>query len=134
MQNEASVSKTQQQVGTVISGLVVLFFLMDGGMKLFKPPQVVEATVGLGYRESMIAGIGITLLTCTLLYVVPRTSVLGAVLLTGYLGGAIASNLRAETPLFNIVFPFIFGCLVWTGLWLRDGRLRDLLPLVAARK
>jgi len=81
----------------------------------------------LGYPESCIVGIGVTLLVCTLLYIVPRTSAVGAVLLTGYLGGAVASNVRAGMPLFNVVFPIILAALLWGGLWLRDLRVRGLL-------
>ena len=93
---------------------------------------MVEATKQLGYPESAIVGIGVVLLASTLLYLIPRTSILGAVLLTGYLGGAVASNVRAEQPLFNIVFPVIFAGIAWGGLWLRDSRLRRLLPLKQA--
>jgi len=113
-----------------LSGLAVLFFLVDGGMKLFMPPFVVEATMKLGYQPSAIPGVGLTLLVSTVLYVIPRTTVLGAVVLTGYLGGAVASNVRAGTPLFNVVFPILCGCFVWGGLWLRDGGVRQLIPFV----
>lgn len=81
----------------------------------------------LGYAESAILGIGATLLVCTLLYVVPRTSVVGAVLLTAYLGGAVASNVRASMPVFNMVFPMMIASLVWAGLWFRDLRVRNLV-------
>ena len=125
----ASVGPSKQRIwaSRILTTLCVLFLLMDGGMKLFKPPFVVEATVRLGYPESTIVGIGITLLFCTILYVVPRTAVLGAILLTGYLGGAVASNVRAETPTFNAVFPVLFAVVVWTSLVLRDKRLESLL-------
>ena len=121
-------SKAGLWAGRILSGLVTAFLVMDGVMKLAKPAFVVRATVELGYPETTIVGIGITLLVCTLLYVIPRTAVLGAVLLTGYLGGAVASNVRAVMPLFNIVFPIVFGALMWSGLWLRDSRVRNLLP------
>jgi hypothetical protein len=121
-------SKARLWAGRFLSGLSVLFFLMDGGMKLFKPRFVVEATVQLGYPESTIVSIGITLLLCTLLYVIPRTSILGAILLTGYLGGAVASGVRTSAPLFNILFPIVFACIAWAGHWLRDRRLRELVP------
>jgi hypothetical protein len=113
----------------VLSGTVVVFLLLDGGMKLFKPAFVVEATEQLGYQASTIIGIGLTLLACTVSYVIPQTTVLGAVLLTGYLGGAVASNVRAATPVFNIVFPIICAGFVWGGLWLRNGTVRQLFPL-----
>jgi hypothetical protein len=103
---------------------------MDGVMKLFKPPVVVESTVQLGYPESAIVGIGIVLLVCTLLYLVPRTAVMGAVLLTGYLGGAVATQVRVGGPLFNILFPVVFGAFVWGGLWLRNANVRRMLPVM----
>lgn len=115
--------------GRIISALAVLFFLFDGVMKLFKPPIVVTSTVDLGYRESVIVPLGVVLITCTLIYIIPRTSALGAILLTGYLGGAVATHVRVGSGAFPIVFPIIFGVLVWGGLFLRDGRLRGLIPL-----
>jgi hypothetical protein len=127
----APVSKGSLWTGRIMSALAALFLLMDGSMKLFKPPVVIQATVQLGYPESTIVGIGIALLASTLLYVIPRTSVLGAILLTGYLGGAVASNVRAVAPLFNVLFPVVFAVLVWGGLWLRDRRLGQLLPLTS---
>jgi hypothetical protein len=99
-------------------------------MKLFKPPVVVETTTQLGYPESAIVGIGVVLLACTLLYSIRRTSILGAILLTGYLGGAVATHVRVSAWA-NIVFPVFFGCLIWGGLWLRDRRLERLLPLTS---
>ena len=111
----------------ILTALPVLFLLMDGGMKLFKPPFVVEATARLGYPESTIVGIGVTLLVCTVLYLIPRTAFLGAILLTAYLGGAVASNVRAGTPLFNMVFPMLFGVMAWASLVLRDKRLESIL-------
>src|SRR6266566_10163074 len=98
-------SKQRIWASRILAALSVLFLLMDGGMKIFKPPFVVEATVRLGYPESTIVGIGVVVLVCTVLYVIPRTAVLGAILLTGHLGGAVASNVRAGTPVFNVVFP-----------------------------
>jgi len=121
------ISNMQVWVGRAMSGLSSLFLLVDGVMKLLKPAVVVRATLQLGYAESAILGIGATLLACTLLYVMPRTSTLGAMLLTAYLGGAVASNIRAGMPLFNVLFPMIIAGLVWGGLWFRDPRVRDLL-------
>jgi hypothetical protein len=127
--NEQAISKKSIWAGRIVSGFAVLFFLMDGVMKLFKPSFVVEASVNrLGYPESDIVGIGVLLLVCTMLYVFPRTSILGAILLTAYLGGATASQVRAGTGWFNVMFAVTFGVLVWIGLWLRDGRVRTLLP------
>ena len=121
------ISSAQRWAGLILSVLASLFLLFDGAMKLVKPPVVVQATIQLGYPESAILGIGVTLLACTLLYIVPRTSILGAVLLTGYLGGAVASNIRAGMPLFNVVFPMIVAAMLWGGLWSRDLRVRSLL-------
>jgi len=126
----APVSKGSLWTGRILSILSILFFLMDAVMKLLKPAFVVDATVKLGYQEGVIQGLGIALLICTILYAIPGTSVLGAILLTGYLGGAVASNLRVGSPLFsNVLFPVYFALLLWGGLYLRDRRLRALIPL-----
>lgn len=128
MQPKATgISGSRQWTGRILSTLAVLFLVMDGGMKLFKPAFVVQSTVQLGYPESTIVGIGMALLICTALYVLPRTTVLGAILLTGYLGGAVASNVRAQTAMFNIAFPILFAVIVWAGLVLRDKRLEQIL-------
>ena len=125
MQTEtAAISKKRLWAGRILSGWAALFFLTDGGMKLFKPAVVVESTLRLGYPESAIVGIGVVLLACTILYLIPRTAILGAVLLTGYLGGAVATYVRVSGPWFNILFPAVFGCFVWGGLYLRDKRRR----------
>jgi hypothetical protein len=121
------ISKTQLWAGRIMSGFAALFLLWDGIMKLVKPAIVVKATRELGYPESEIVGIGLVLLVCTLLYLFPRTSVLGAIFLTGYLGGAIASQVRVQASWFNVVFAFVFASLVWGGLWLRDVRVRGFL-------
>ena len=110
------VSRKRLWTGRVLSGLSAAFFILDGAMKLAKPAVVVEATKQLGYPESTIVGIGVVLLACTLLYLIPRTAILGAVLLAGYLGGAVASNVRAGQPLFNIIFPVTLATIAWGGL------------------
>jgi hypothetical protein len=125
----APVSRTALWAGRIISGLPILFLLMDGIMKLFKPAFVVEATVKLGYPENVIVPLGIVLTICTLLYAIPRTAILGAILLTGYLGGAVATHVRLSEGLFPMTFPIILGVLIWGGLWLRDVQLRALIPL-----
>jgi hypothetical protein len=122
-------SQTGLWPGQIISALPALFLLVDGAMKLVKPAPVVEATVRLGYPESVIVPLGVVLLTCTVVYLIPRTAVLGAILLTGYLGGAVATHVRASDSWFPILFPVVIGVLVWGGLYLRDERLRTLLPL-----
>ena len=117
-------SKITLRAGRIISGLAAFFLLMDGVMKLSKPAPVVEATVKLGYPESIIVGLGIVLILSTVLYLIPRTAILGAVLLTGYLGGAVATHVRVGNGWFEMLFPVIIGMLVW------DSRLPNLLPLV----
>jgi hypothetical protein len=126
---ESLISNKRLWTGRIVSGLPTLFLLMDGSMKLYKPRVVVEATVQMGYPESVIVGIGVALLLSTLLFLLPRTSILGAILLTGYLGGAVASQVRVSAVPFNLVFPVLIAALLWCGLWLRDRRLQTLLPL-----
>ena len=121
-------TRKQLWAGRIISAFPALFLLVDGGMKLVKPAPVVETTVQLGYQESVIVGLGIVLVACTVLYLVPATSFLGAILLTGYLGGAVATHVRVGSGLFPISFPVILGALLWGGLFLRDDRLHALLP------
>ena len=126
----ASTSKIRLWAGRIMSALPALFLLIDGIMKLVKPAIVVETTVKLGYPESVIPGLGIVLLACTILYLIPRTAVLGAILLTGYLGGAVATHVRVGEELFPINFPLIIGALLWGGLYLRNERLRSIVPVV----
>ena len=121
-------SRVRLWVGRVLSALPALFLLFDAVMKLAKPAFVVEATVKLGYPETVIIALGILLLTCTIIYLIPRSAVLGAILLTGYLGGAVATHVRAGQGWFEILFPVIFGILLWGGLALREARLRELVP------
>jgi len=115
--------------GYILSGLSSLFLLFDGIMKLFKPAVVVNGTVELGYSESVIVPLGILLTAITLLYVIPRTAVLGAILITGYLGGAVATHVRVGAGAFPVLFPVIVGLSIWGGLFLRDRRLAEILPL-----
>jgi hypothetical protein len=113
-----------------MSGLVVLFLVLDGVIKFIKPAPVVDAFAHLGWPLSLASVLGILLLASTALYAIPRTSVLGAILLTGYLGGAVATHLRAGDPLFShVLFPTYLGVLLWGGLYLRDERLKVLIPL-----
>ena len=125
----APVSKKTPWTGIIISALSALFLLVDGAMKLAKPSFVVEGTIKYGYSESVIVPLGIVLIASTITYMIPRTAVLGAILLTGYLGGAVNTHVHAGEGWFPILFPVIFGALIWGGLYLRDERLRDLLPL-----
>jgi DoxX-like family len=113
--------------GRVLTILTALFMLLDGVMKIVKPPQVLEANARLAYPISALSGIGIALIACTLVYLIPRTSIAGAILLTGYLGGAVASNVRAGSGWFETIFPMLFAALIWVGLILRNRRLGTLL-------
>lgn len=124
-----SVSRKILWAGRIVSALAILFLLLDSVGKLLKLGPVVEETVRLGYLESHILGIGIVLLVCTVLFAIPRTAVLGAILLTGYLGGATATHVRVGADLFPVLFPGVIGMLIWVGLYLRDERLRALIPL-----
>jgi hypothetical protein len=123
----AQVSKKKLWAGRIISAIPVLLLLLSGVMKLVKPASVVQGFAHFGYPESLILSLGIVEIACTVIYVIPRTSVLGAILVTGYLGGATATNVRIGDPAF--VMPVILGVLVWAGLFLRDDRLRALIPL-----
>jgi hypothetical protein len=122
----APASKKMLWAGYVTSALPILTLLFSGVVKLVKPTAVVEEFGRLGYAEGLALGIGILELACTVVYAMPRTAVLGAILLTGYLGGATATHVRVGDPFFG---PIILGMLVWGGLYLRDHRLRTLLPL-----
>ena len=120
------VSRKMRWAGLIMSALPVLMLLMSSVMKFLKPAPVVEGFAHLGLPENLALGLGILELACTVVYVIPRTSVLGAILLTGYLGGATVTHLRVGDPFFA---PVILGVLVWGGLFLRDPRLRALIPL-----
>lgn len=116
--------------GRVMSGLAVTFLLFDSVIKLVTHPSVVEAFPQIGYPLSTAVAIGVIELACLALYVVPRTAVLGAILLTGYLGGAVASHVRIGSPLFtHTLFPIYVAALIWGGLFVRETRLRELVPL-----
>lgn len=122
------VSKTAAWAGRVISALCVLFLTFDGVIKLVKPAPVLEACARLGIPEGIVPGIGVLLLICVAVYAIPSTSVLGAILLTGYLGGAVATHVRVEGPAFSVAFATVFGVLIWSGLFLREPRLKALIP------
>lgn len=121
-------SKKLVVTGWILSGLAILFLLFDAVGKLMKPAMVVEGTVTLGYPESVITGLGTVLLLSTILYAIPRVSFLGALLLTGYLGGAVATHVRVEDPLFShTLFPVYVAIFVWGGLYLRNKKLREIV-------
>ena len=120
-------NKSSVWAGRILSALPALFLFLDGVMKVVKPAFVVEATLQLGYPESVIVALGVVLVACTILYLEPRTAILGAILLTGYLGGAVATHVRVGGPLFSILMPVILGVMLWGGLYLRDERVRSLV-------
>ncbi len=128
----APVSAGVLWTGRIMSALVVVFMLFNGIIKVIQMAPATEVTEQLGYPAGLIPGIGILELACTIVYAIPRTSVLGAILLTGYLGGAVATHLRIGDPLMShTLFPVYLGLLAWGGLYLRNRRLRGLLPLMA---
>ena len=137
MQEERSMTSSPQTISApklwsarIITALVVLFLLFDLIVKLLRLPVAVQANVQLGYPESTVLVIGVIELLCLVTYLIPRTSVFGAILLTGYLGGAIASQLRAGNPLFShTLFPIYVALLIWAPLFLRDERVRALIPV-----
>jgi hypothetical protein len=123
-------SRTRVRAGCVLSGLAGLFLLFDSAIKFTRIDPVVESFARLGYAPGLAPAIGVLELACVVVYVIPRTSVLGAVLLTGFLGGATATHVRVGSPLVtHVLFPIYVGGLVWGGLVLREERLRALLPL-----
>ena len=127
----ATADKTMRRIGYALSALSALFLLMDSAMKLLALPIVLETTAQLGYpgAPTLAVALGSVLLVCTAFYIYPRTAVLGAVLLTGYLGGAVATHVRVESPLLtHTLFGVYLGVFLWGGLFLRDGRLRALFP------
>jgi len=120
-------NKKTIRAGRILTALPVAFLLFDGGIKLMRLAPVSEAFARLGYPESQAVGIGILELACLAVYLIPRTSRFGAVLLTGFLGGAISTHVRIGDPLFShVLFPVYVGAMIWAGLWLRDDRLRAL--------
>ena len=125
---EALESRGQLWTGRILSGFVSLFLLFDGGARLAGFAPYVEGMTKFGYPASLAPWIGLTLLICTVLYNIPRTAVLGAILITGYLGGAVATQVRVGDPWW--LFPVLFGALAWGGLWLRYAGLREWIPVM----
>lgn len=119
------VSKTQLWTGWIITGLVGLFLLFDAIVKLIMVNEVIEASVRLGYPENTMFGIGLVLLISTILYLIPKSAVLGAILLSAYLGGAVTTHVRVGDPFY---FPIVMGILVWIGIYLREKRLKLVVP------
>ena len=129
----SELGKGRVWTGRILTGLTVLFMLFDAVGKLVMPVQVVQATTRLGFPMTLIPAVGIILLVATIAYAIPRTAVLGAVLLTGFLGGAVSIQMRAGSLAFETIFPVLFGVVAWAGIVLREERLALLLPFVSKR-
>jgi hypothetical protein len=128
--SESTTTSKMIWTGRVVSGLAVLFLLFDILMKFIQPPEAIEGTQQLGYATSAIFTLGVIQLVCLILYLIPATAFFGAILWTGYLGGAVATHFRIDNPLIShTLFPIYVALFLWGGLWLRDARLRKLLPL-----
>jgi hypothetical protein len=128
MNEPAPTGKGMYWTGVVMSALPSAMLLMASFMSLSKSPQALQGMAQFGYPESVITGIGAACLISTILYIIPRTAVLGAILLTGYLGGAVATHVRVEAEKFTFLMPIVIGALIWSGLFFRDARIRALLP------
>jgi len=131
MQSRTQAVKSTKAVwaGRVLSGLAVLFLIFDASVKVLKSPFAIEATTQLGYPESVVVTLGLIQIACLIVYLIPNTSVLGSILWTGYLGGAVATHVRVASPLFtHTLVPIYLAALLWLGLWLRDDGVRAVLP------
>jgi hypothetical protein len=126
-----AVSKGALWTGRVLSGLITVAMLADGVLKIMKPGDFAKEAAKGGIPESTLSGIGIALIVSTVLYAIPQTAVLGAILLTGYFGGAVLAHVRLEDPIAKIAPAVIFGILTWVAIYLRDRRLRALAPIRA---
>lgn len=125
----ATTSKSKLWTSYALSGIAVLFMIFDTGIKIIRESHAVEGTIQLGYTDSSVVTIGIIEAVCLVLYLIPRTSVFGMILFTGYLGGAVATHVRLGNPLFShILFSVYIAILLWGGLYLREQRLRELIP------
>ena len=128
MKTAAAAPQRGRRIGVALSTLVILFALVDAGMKLMQAPAVLDATADIGWPAASVVPLGLLLLLCTMLYAWPRTSVLGAILLTAYLGGAVATHWRLGNPVFShVLFGVYIGVMTWAGLYLRSKRLRSAL-------
>lgn len=127
MTTTATVSKARLWTSYAMSGLVILFMLFDSIMKFVQPREVIDGTIALGYAAHHLTTIGTLGLLCTILYAIPKTSILGAILFTGYIGGTMATHIRLDNPLFShILFGMYLAILAWAGLWLRNEKVRKL--------
>lgn len=127
MESKKHISKGRLWVSYILQGVLVLMFLMGAVMNILGTEQAVDGAVGMGYPESSVLYLGLILLVSTLLYIYPKTSGLGAVLLTAWLGGAVATHTINGDPLFNTFFPVVFGIVLWLALWLRQEKVQKLI-------
>ncbi len=127
MTDKTNLSKGRLWTSYILQAIIVLMFLMGAANNILQTEQAVSGATALGYPESSVLYLGIILLVATLLYIIPGTSVIGAILLTAWLGGAVATHVIHEDPLFNILLPVLFGIVVWLSLWLRNEKLQALL-------
>ena len=111
----------------LLQGIIVIMFMMGASMNLIQDEEAVQNAVAFGYQEHTVFNLGVALLVSTVLYAIPRTAVFGAILLTGWLGGAVATHVIHQDPVFNTVFPALFGVVMWLALWLRDARVRSFM-------
>ena len=129
MRKQTLAGNWARAIGFTLSMLAVVFLVVDSAIKILQMDTAIAANVQLGFPTSLVLWIGILEIICVAVYVLPQTSVLGAILLTGYLGGAVAIQVRAGSPLFSLIFPVIVGLMLWGGQFLNEPRLRTLIPL-----
>ena len=129
------ISPSARRAGVVVSAIPMLFLAMDATMKVLQVAPALEGTAQLGYPTEVVMPLGLLQMALLIVSIVPRTAMLGAILWTGYLGGAVATHVRVGNPLFtHMLFPVLLGGLLWLGLWLRDARVRALLPTADSRR
>ncbi|NAS13294.1 DoxX family protein [Poritiphilus flavus] len=126
MNSTNPIPKTSRWISYILQGLIVLMFLMGAMMNLLQTEEAISGATELGYPESTVLYLGLILLASTILYIIPRTAILGAILLTAWLGGAVATHIIHSDPLFNTLFPVVFGVLLWFALWLRLEKVKGL--------
>ena len=131
MTTKQPISKLRLWTSYILQGLIVLLFLMGAASNIFQSDEAVAEATKMGYPESSVLCLGIVLLVSTLLYAIPKTALVGAILLTAWVGGAVATHVIHGDPMFNMLFPVIFGILLWLALWLRMPKLQTVFPLVS---
>lgn len=127
MEKSKQISKARLWISYILQGVIVIMFLMGATMNLLQSEEAVKGAIAMGYPESSVVYLGLVLLISTILYAIPKTSSFGAILLTGWLGGAVATHTINQDPIFNIVFPIVFGIVMWLALWLRQEKVQQFL-------